>query len=78
MKKQISIAQAKDHFSKIVRSAERGDVVTVTLRGQMVARLVSGQEYLRLTRRRRRIDWGGKLVDLSGYRFDREDANARG
>ena len=77
MEKNVSIAQAKDHFSEIVQAAERGGVVTVTRRGRAVARLVSEQEYLRLTRRGGKIDWGDKLVDMSGYRFDREDANAR-
>ena len=33
--------------------------------------------YRRLTRRRSGIEWGDKLVDLSGFKFDREDANAR-
>ena len=78
MDKKVSITQAKDYFSEMVRAAERGDVITVTRRGQAVVRLVSEQEYQRLTRRKGRIDWGDKLVDLSGYRFDREEANARG
>ena len=77
MEKQFSIAQAKDHFSEVVQAAERGGVVTVTRRGQPVVRLVSEQEYRRLTRRKSGIDWGEKLVDLSGYQFDREDANVR-
>ncbi|MBI3372618.1 MAG: type II toxin-antitoxin system Phd/YefM family antitoxin [Betaproteobacteria bacterium] len=77
MEKRISIAQAKDHFSELVQTAERGGVVTVTRRGQAVARLVSEEEYQRLTRRKGGIDWGDKLVDLSGFRFDREDANTR-
>lgn len=77
MGRQVSIAQAKDHFSELVQAAERGGVVTVTRRGRAVARLVSEQEFLRLTRRKRPIDWGDRLVDLSGFRFDREDANSR-
>ena len=77
MGKRVSIAQAKDHFSEIVQAAERGGVVIVTRRGQAVARLVSEEEYQRLTRRKGGIDWGDKLVDLSSFRFDREDANAR-
>lgn len=77
MEKQVSIAQAKDHFSELVEAAERGGVVTVTRRGRAVARLVSEQEFRRLTRARRPIDWGDRLVDLSGFKFDREDANAR-
>lgn len=77
MEKQVSIAHAKDHFSEIVQAAERGGVVVVTRRGKAVARLVSEQEYRRLTRPKGTIDWGDKLVDLSSYRFDRDDANAR-
>ena len=77
MEKQVSIAQAKDHFSEIVQVAERGGVVTITRRGQAVARLVSEEEYRRLMRRRGTIDWGDKLVDLSSWQFDREDANLR-
>ena len=77
MGRQVSIAQAKDHFSELVQAAERGGVVTVTRRGRAVARLVSEQEFRRLTRRKRPIDWGDRLVDLSGFKFDREDANSR-
>lgn len=77
MEKQVSIAEAKDQFSAVVQAAERGAVVTVTRRGHAVARMVSEQEYQRLTRRRRPIDWGDRLVDLRGFKFNREDANAR-
>ena len=31
----------------------------------------------RLVRRKRRIDWGRTLVDTRGFKFDREQANAR-
>ncbi len=77
MGRQVSIAQAKDHFSELVQAAEQDGVVTVTRRGRAVARLVSEQEFRRLTRRKRPIDWGNRLVDLSGFTFDREDANSR-
>ncbi len=77
MGRQVSIAEAKDHFSELVQAAERGGVVTVTRRGRAVARLVSEQEFRRLTRRKGPIDWGDRLVDLSGFKFDREDANSR-
>lgn len=79
MDRQVSIAEAKDHFSEIVQAAEHGIVVTVTRRGRPVARMVSEQEYRRLTARRKgKIDWGTTLVDMSGFKFDREEANARG
>jgi len=77
MEKQVSIAEAKDHFSEIIQSAERGAVVVVTRRGKPVARLVAESEFQRLTRRKKPIAWGDKLVDLRGFKFDREDANAR-
>lgn len=77
MEKQVSIAQAKDHFSELVHAAEKGGVVTVTRRGRAVARLLSEREFRRLTRARRPLDWGERLVDLGRFRFDREDANAR-
>jgi prevent-host-death family protein len=77
MDRQVSIAEAKDHFSEIVQAAERGLVVTVTRRGKPVARLLAENEFQRLTRRKRPIDWGDKLVDLRGFKFDREEANAR-
>lgn len=78
MEKLVSIAEAKDQFSAVVQAAERGAVVTVTRRGRVVARLLSEEEYQRLSRRRRPIDWGDRLVDLRGFKFDREDANSRG
>ncbi len=77
MGRQVSIAEAKDHFSELVQAAERGGIVTVTRRGRAVARLGSEQEFRRLTRRKSPIDWGDRLVDLSGFKFDREDANSR-
>ena len=77
MDKQVSIAEAKDHFSAIVQTAESGTVVTVTRRGHAVARLLSEVEYQRLIRRRRPIDWGDRLIDLRGFNFDRDEANAR-
>ncbi len=77
MDKQVSIAQAKDHFSEIVQQAERGTVVVVTRRGKPVARLVAEHEYQRLARSKKPIDWGRTLVDTQGWKFDREEANAR-
>lgn len=77
MEKQISIAKAKDQFSAVVQAAERGAVVTVTRRGHAVARVLSEQAYQRLMRRRRPIDWGTTLIDTRGFKFDREEANAR-
>lgn len=77
MEKQVSIAEAKDQFSAVVQAAERGAVVCITRRGHAVARVLSEEEYQRLTRRRRPIDWGTTLIDTRGFKFDREEANAR-
>ena len=49
----------------------------ITRRGQVVARLISEDEFQRLSRPKRRIDWGTMLIDMRGFKFDREEANAR-
>jgi len=77
MEKKYSIAKAQRNLPAIVREAERMGAVRITRRGQVVARLVSENEFQRLTRRKRRIDWGTMLIDTRGFKFDREEANAR-
>lgn len=77
MEKQVSIAEAKDHFSEIVQAAERGEVVVVTRRGKPVVRVVSDADYGKLVARRKKIDWSEPLVDTRGFRFNREEANER-
>ncbi len=77
MKKKYSIAKAQRNLPAIVREAERMGAVRITHRGQVVARLVSENEFQRLTRRKRRIDWGTMLIDMRGFKFDRDEANAR-
>jgi len=77
MEKLVSIAEAREHFLQIVRAAERGAVVTLTRRGKPVARLLAESEFQRLIRRRKPIDWGTTLVDTRGFKFDREEADAR-
>ena len=74
---KYSIAEARQQLSAIVHEAERMGAVRITRRGQVVARLVSEHEFQRLARRKRRIDWGTKLIDTRGFKFDREEANAR-
>lgn len=49
MEKKYSIAQARQQFSAIVREAERTSAVSITRRGQVVARLVLGHESMRGT-----------------------------
>ena len=77
MEKQVSIAEAKDHFSEIIQAAERGAVVVVTRRGKPVARVVSDADYGKLIARRKKIEWGEPLLDTRGFRFNREEANER-
>lgn len=77
MDKRFSIAQAKDHFSSIIESAERGAIVTVTRRGKPVARVISEAEYEKLIARRRKVPWPVPVLDTRRFRFDREEANRR-
>ena len=77
MEKKYSISEMRRNLRAIVREAERTGVVCITRRGQIVARLVAEHEFQRLTRRKPRIDWGSTLIDTRGFKFDRQDANAR-
>jgi prevent-host-death family protein len=49
MSKQYSIAEARNHFTAIVRDVERESTVELTRRGKPVAVLLSVQEYKRLS-----------------------------
>ena len=77
MQKKYSIAKAQRNLIAILREAEHTGAVLITRRGQVVARLVSEREFQRLARRKPRIDWGTMLIDMRGFKFDREEANAR-
>jgi len=77
MDKQVSIAEAKDHFSSIIEAAERGATITVTRRGKAVARVLSEAEYGKLVAQRRKVAWSPAVLDTRGFQFDREDANLR-
>ncbi|MDA0983248.1 MAG: type II toxin-antitoxin system Phd/YefM family antitoxin [Proteobacteria bacterium] len=77
MSKTYSIAQARQNLPAVVHEAERACEVRITRRGEVVARLVAESEFQRLTRRKGPIDWGARLVSLRGFRFDRDEANAR-
>lgn len=46
---QVSIAEAKDNFPRLVQRAEAGEPVCITRRGRPVAVLLSQSEYARLT-----------------------------
>ena len=77
MEKKYSIAAARQQLAAIVHEAERTGAVRITRRGQVVARLISENEFQHLSHRKRRIDWGTMLIDTRGLKFDREEANAR-
>ena len=49
MRKRFSVAEARQHFARLIRTAERGRAVEITRRGDPVAILLSASEYLHLT-----------------------------
>ncbi len=78
MSKTYSITQARQNLPAVVHEAERAGEVRIRRRGEVVARLVVAEsEFQRMTRRKGPIDWGARLVSLRGFRFDRDEANAR-
>lgn len=77
MDREYSIAQAKDRLSELVQAAERGETVAVTRRGRPVVRVISESDYRKLVARRRKTEWSAPVLDTSGFRFDREEANRR-
>jgi prevent-host-death family protein len=77
VERKCSIAKAQRNLPAIVREVERTGVVRITRCGQVVARLVAEHKFQRLARRKHRIDWGTILIDTRGFKFDRDEANAR-
>lgn len=77
MEKTFSISEAKDRLPRLVHEAEAGAPVALTRRGKAVAVLISKAEYDRLRGRRRKVDWSAISIDTRGFKFDREEANAR-
>ncbi len=63
MPKQYSIAEARDHFTTIVRDVEQKSAIEVTRRGKPVAVLLSIQEYKRLS-----ISKGGFWKAFTAFR----------
>jgi antitoxin Phd len=51
MLKQYSIAEARNHFTSLVRAVERESAIELTRRGKPVAVVLSIQEYERLSGR---------------------------
>ncbi|MFM9970180.1 MAG: type II toxin-antitoxin system Phd/YefM family antitoxin [Burkholderiales bacterium] len=77
MERKYSIAEARQNLPAVVHEAERAGSIPITRRGHVVARLVAEHEYQRLRREKRAIDWGTLLIDTGGFKFDRDEANAR-
>lgn len=46
---QYSIAQARDHLTKIIHDAEGGTPIEITRRGKRVAMLLSADQYDRMS-----------------------------
>lgn len=53
--KTYSVAEARQNFARLIRSAERGKAIEITRRGEPVAVLLSAAEYLALTAERPRF-----------------------
>lgn len=52
MIKTYSIAEARDHFTELVRTVEEETIIQLTRRGKLVAILLSPDEYERLQNKR--------------------------
>ena len=77
MDHDYSIAEAKDHLSELIRKVEGGASVRITRRGKAVAVLVSEAEHSRRQAFREPMDWNLAAIDTRGWKFNREEANAR-
>ena len=53
--KTYSVAEARQNFARLIRSAERGKAIEITRHGEPVAVLLSAAEYLALTEERPRF-----------------------
>ncbi len=47
MTRQISVAEARNGFTRVLRAVERGQIVEVTRRGKTVAVLLSARQWKR-------------------------------
>ncbi len=66
MPRKVSLAEARDHLTGLVRDVERGDRVDLTRRGKRVAVLLSAEAYDRL--KKPRPDARGMLEALTAWR----------
>jgi prevent-host-death family protein len=81
MPKQVSIAEARDNLTAIVRGVERGQPVELTRRGKPVAVLISKLEYKKLASGTRDL-WDSiqtfrETHDLTDLRVDEIYADVR-
>ena len=72
-----SIAQAKNNLSGLVHEAEQGRPVQLTRRGKPVAVLISTQQFDRLSKPRKKIEWRATVIDTRNFKFNRDEANER-
>ena len=78
MEKDYSIAQAKQDLPAIIHEVERTGHARLTRRGRPVAVVLSMAEFERLkSSRRKEIEWSEATLDTRGFKFDRDEANAR-
>lgn len=78
MEKDYSIAQAKQDLPAIVHEVERSGRARLTRRGRPVAVVLSIAEFERLeSAHRKQVEWSAPTLDTRGFKFDRDEANAR-
>ena len=77
MNDSYSIAEAKNNLSGLVHEAEQGRPVRLTRRGKPVAVLISTQQYERISKPRKKIEWGAVVIATKNFKFDRDEANER-
>ena len=77
MSDAYSIAEAKNNLSGLVHEAEQGHPVRLTRRGKPVAVLISTEQYERLSKPRKKIEWSAVVIDTKNFKFDRDEANER-
>lgn len=80
MRKEYSIAEARDHLSGLIHSVETGRPVKLTRRGRPVAVLVSERDYTRMTGGGKEF-WNAlaafrREVDLERLKIGRETFNS--
>ena len=77
MNDAYSIAEAKNNLSGLVHEAEQGHPVRLTRRGKPVAVLISTEQYERLSKPRKKIEWVAAVINTKNFKFDRDEANER-